>query len=68
MHHSLYFDYIMRLSPFDFLEVNWLNSHIFMSYVDARTLVKFNRSMDANYLEREDENGYSTFLEGWSMM
>ena len=44
----------MRLTPFDFLEVKLLNSHIFMSYVDARTLVKFNWSMVASYLEGEE--------------
>ena len=27
--------------------------------------MKFNGGMDANYLE-EEENGYSTFLGGWS--
>ena len=50
----------MRLTPCDFLEVKWLNSHIFMRYVDAMTYVKFNGSMDANYLEGEEEkeNGY----------
>ena len=53
MHCFLDFDYIMRLTTFDFLEVKWLNSHIFMSYVDARTYEKFNGSMDANYLEGE---------------
>ena len=36
MHHLLNFDYTMRLNPFDFLEIKWLNSYIFMSYVDAR--------------------------------
>ena len=36
----------------------------FMSYVDARIQVKFDESMDANYLEGEEENGYSTFLRG----
>ena len=36
-----------------------------MSYVDARTYVMFNGIMDANYLEGEEENGYSTFLGGW---
>ena len=40
-------------NPFDLLEVKWLNSHIFMSYVDARTYVMFNWSVDAKYLERE---------------
>ena len=64
MHHFLYFDCIMRLTPLDFLEVKWLNSHIFMSYVDARTYVNFSGSMDENYLEEEEENGYSTFLGG----
>ena len=28
---------IMRLTPLDFLEVKWLNSYIFMSYMDAMT-------------------------------
>ena len=37
-----------------------------MSYVEARTWVKFNKIMDANYLEGEEENMYSTFLGGWS--
>ena len=45
--HFLHFDYIMRLTPFDFHEVKWLNSYIFMRYVDARTCVKFNGSMYA---------------------
>ena len=45
MHHFLYFDYIMRLTPFDYLEVKCLPSHIFMSYVDARTKLKFNSSL-----------------------
>ena len=45
VHHFLYFDYIMRLTPFDYLEVKCLTSHIFMSYVDARTEVKFNGSL-----------------------
>ena len=44
----------MRLTPFDFMEVKWMNSHIFMIYVDAKTWVKFNWSMDANYLEGEE--------------
>ena len=35
-------------------------------YLDGKTLVKFNESMDANYLEGPEENGYSTFLGGWS--
>ena len=37
-----------------------------MSYVDAGTSVKFNGSIDTNYLEGEEENEYSTILEGWS--
>ena len=37
IHHLLYFDYNMRLNPFDFLKVKYLNSHIFMSYVDTKT-------------------------------
>ena len=36
MHYFLNFHYIMRLIPFNLLEVKWLNSHIFMSYVDPR--------------------------------
>ena len=65
LHHFLYFFFcIMRLTPLDFLEVKWLNSHIFMSYVDARTWVKFDESMDENYLEEEEENECSTFLGG----
>ena len=39
-----------------------------MSYVDARAKVKFNWIMDANYLGGEEENGYSTFLRGWSTL
>ena len=54
MDHFLYFDYIIRLISFNFLEVKILNYHIFMSYVDARTCVKFNGSMYANYLEGEE--------------
>ena len=54
----------MRFIPLDFFEVKCLNSHIFMSYVDAMNLVKFNGSMDAKYLEEEKENEYSTFLGG----
>ena len=61
MHHFLHFDYVMRLTPFDFLEVKCLNFYIFMSYVDARTYVMFNRSMDANYLDGEEENGHHLF-------
>ena len=34
MYHFLDFDYIMRPIPLDLFEVKWLNSHIFMSYVD----------------------------------
>ena len=64
MHHFLYFDYIMRLTPLDFLEVKWLISHNFMSYLDTRTSVKFNGSTDENYLEEEEENGCSTLLGG----
>ena len=30
---SLYYE----ANPFNFLEVKWLNSHIFMIYVDTRT-------------------------------
>ena len=56
MHHFLNFDYIMRLTPLDFLEIKWLNSHIFKSHVDVRTEVKFNGSMDTNYLEGKEEN------------
>ena len=41
-----------------------VNSHIFMNFVDTRTWEKFHESMDANYLEGEEENGYSTFLGG----
>ena len=38
-----------------------------MSYVDVRTQVKFNGIINVNYLEEEEEeNGYSTFLGGWS--
>ena len=37
-----------------------------MSYVDARTKVKFNGSINENYLAREQENKYSTFLGSWS--
>ena len=66
MYHFLYFGSIMRLTPLDFFEVKWLNSHIFMSYMDVRTYTKFNGSMDANYQDREEENRYSTFLRGWS--
>ena len=29
--------YILRLTPFDFFEVKWKNSHIFKSFLDART-------------------------------
>ena len=54
MLHFLHFYYIMRLTLFDFLEVKWLNSHIFMSYADARTEVKFNWSMDEDYLEGKE--------------
>ena len=54
MNHFLHFVYIMRLTPFDFLEVKRSNSHIFMSYVDTRTWVYFNGSVDANYLEVEE--------------
>ena len=31
----------MRLILFDFLEVKWLNSHIFMSNVDARMQIVY---------------------------
>ena len=68
MHHFLHFDYIMRLTPLEFLEVKRLGSHIFMSYVDVRTLVNFNGSVDTNYLEEEEENVYSTFLGDFSMI
>ena len=61
-HYFLYLDYIMTLIPFDLLEVKWLNSHIFMSYMDARTEVKCNESMDTNFLDGEEENESSTFL------
>ena len=54
MDHFLNFHYIMRLTRFDFLEVKWLNSDIFMNYVDARTYVKFNWTMGANYVEGEE--------------
>ena len=37
-----------------------------MGYVDVRTQVKFNGIINVNYLEEEEENGYSTFLGGWS--
>ena len=57
MYHFSYFGYIMRLNLFDFLEVKWLNTHIFMSYVHVRTLEKFNGSMNANYIKGE-ENQY----------
>ena len=30
--------------------------------------MKFNESMDENYLEEEEENGCSTFLGGWSKL
>ena len=59
MHHFLHFDCIIRLTPLDFLEVKWSNFDICMSYVDARTKVKFNGSMDTNYLEGEELNEYS---------
>ena len=61
----LTFDYI---NPGDFLEVKWLISHILMSYIDTRTSVKFNGSMDAKSLEGKEENGYSTFLGGCSSL
>ena len=35
--YFLHFDYLMILTPFDFLAVKLLNSYIFMSSVDART-------------------------------
>ena len=41
MHYFLHFHYIMRLTPFDFLELKWLNSHIFMSFLDARNFGEF---------------------------
>ena len=66
MHHFLHFDYTMRLTPFDVLEYKWLNSQIFMSYMDIRTQVNFNGSMDANSSKEKEENGYFTFLGGWS--
>ena len=67
MHHFLHFDCIMRLNSLNLLEVKWLNSHIFMSYVDASTQVKLNGSIDVKYLEEEkEENGYYTFLGSWS--
>ena len=66
IHNFLCFDCIMRLTPLDFVKVKWLNSDTFMSYVDARTWVKFIGSMFANYLDKEqEENSYSTFLGGW---
>ena len=37
MFKSYHESFIMSLTPLDFLEVKWLNSHFFMSYVDART-------------------------------
>ena len=51
----------MRVTPLDFLEVKWLNSLSFMSYMDVRTKVKLNGSMDVSYLEGELEKIYSTF-------
>ena len=66
MHDFLHFACIIRLNSLDFLEVKLLNSHIFMSYVDARTYVKCNERMDENYPKREEENGYFTFLRSWS--
>ena len=64
MHHFFHFDYIIRLTLFDILEVKWLNSHIFVRYVNAWTWVNFNGTMNSNYLEGEEENKYSTFLGG----
>ena len=43
-----------------------LNSHIFMSYVDSKTYMTFNGSIDANYVEGEEQNVHSSFLGGWS--
>ena len=38
IHHFLHFYYIMRLTPFDFLEVKWLNSHIFYDLCGCKDL------------------------------
>ena len=37
MHHFL-IAYIMRLSPFDFFEVRWLNSHIFYELCECKDM------------------------------
>ena len=35
----LFITYIIRLTPFDFFKAKWLNSEIFLSYMDTRTKV-----------------------------
>ena len=40
--------YILKLTPIDFFEVKWKNSHIFKSFVDARTLESILKYMETN--------------------
>ena len=52
-------------NPISFFGIQMVEFHIFMSYTNARTWVKFNGLMDVNYPEGEEENDY-TFLGSWS--
>ena len=40
--------YILRLTPFDFFEVKWKNSHIFKSFVDFKTHDNIWKYMETN--------------------
>ena len=42
---------MLSLNPFDFVEVKWLNSHIFYEFMWMQEL---RWSMDTNYLEGEE--------------
>ena len=59
-------DYIMRVTPFDFLRAKWLNSHTFYELCGSKDLVKYNESIDISYLKEEEEIWYSALLGGWS--
>ena len=56
MHHYLDFVNIMTLTPFDFLEVKWFNSHIFFSFHEFQDLGTHIEERQFKYqLVREDK-------------
>ena len=53
----------MRLSPFDFFEVKWWNSHIFYELYGCSDIGTQVGSMDMNDDKREEETTFSSKFE-----